>query len=168
MINIIIFKKGDLLKSDCDIILHQANCQTNMGAGIAKQIKNTFPEAFLADKNFPLKQKERFGKFSFAWSKNEKIKGKKLIVNLYGQIYPGKSYNEKEQQERYNALKNSLNSLFFFVKKENEKSGKTLKIGLPYLMGCDLAGGDWKIVEKILKELSEQHKLDLYIYQLEK
>ena len=38
---------GDLLKQDkVDIICHQTNCKGVMGAGIAFQIKRTYPEVF--------------------------------------------------------------------------------------------------------------------------
>lgn len=46
--------RGDLLayalNGKINVIVHGCNCFCNMGAGIAKQIKNTFPEAFDADK----------------------------------------------------------------------------------------------------------------------
>lgn len=45
--------KGDLIKlaldGRFDVIVHGCNCQCAMGAGIAKSIKETFPEAYKAD-----------------------------------------------------------------------------------------------------------------------
>ncbi|HUV50462.1 MAG TPA: hypothetical protein VMW78_05525 [Anaerolineae bacterium] len=45
--------KGDLLKlaidKEFDIIIHGCNCYCTMGAGIAKAIRDTFPEAWDAD-----------------------------------------------------------------------------------------------------------------------
>lgn len=44
---------GDLLKQDkVDIICHQTNCKGVMGAGIAFQIKRTYPEVFKKYKEF--------------------------------------------------------------------------------------------------------------------
>ncbi len=44
---------GDLIKlaltGEFDVIIHGCNCQCEMGAGIAKAIKSTFPEAYQAD-----------------------------------------------------------------------------------------------------------------------
>lgn len=44
---------GDLIKlaltGDFDVIVHGCNCFNTMGAGIAKTIKQTFPEAYQAD-----------------------------------------------------------------------------------------------------------------------
>lgn len=45
--------RGDLIKlakkGKFDIIVHGCNCFCEMGAGIARQIKKTFPEAYRAD-----------------------------------------------------------------------------------------------------------------------
>ena len=43
----ITYKKGNLLNSNCDIIVHQVNCQKVMGSGIAKQIRDRWPEVFV-------------------------------------------------------------------------------------------------------------------------
>ena len=36
--------RGDILRSDTDIIVQQVNCQGVMGAGLAKQIASQYPE----------------------------------------------------------------------------------------------------------------------------
>ena len=38
--------KGDLLSSDVKIRCHQVNCRGVMGAGLALQVKQKYPEAF--------------------------------------------------------------------------------------------------------------------------
>lgn len=49
---------GDLLKQDkVDIICHQTNCKGVMGAGIAFQIKRTYPEVFKSTKSFVMNMK---------------------------------------------------------------------------------------------------------------
>ncbi|MGJ4995019.1 hypothetical protein ACQR0Z_11425 [Bradyrhizobium sp. HKCCYLS3077] len=49
--------KGDLIKlaldGHIDVIVHGCNCQCTMGAGIAKSIKDIFPEAYAADLSTP-------------------------------------------------------------------------------------------------------------------
>ena len=41
------FYKGDLIEdAKVDIVCHQTNCQGVMGAGIAKQIRDTWPRVF--------------------------------------------------------------------------------------------------------------------------
>jgi hypothetical protein len=45
------------------------------------------------------------------------------------------------------------------------KSTKKFKIGLPYLIGCGLAGGDWHIVEELILNVSYQYSHDIYLYR---
>jgi len=156
---------GDLLQSDCTILIHQCNCQRNMGAGIALQIAKKYPEAKQADEQFRYSASERLGKCSVA-----KTKDGKMIVNLYAQKYPGKvKYGniEKEQNERYLAFEKGLRSVLTSLP-TLEKKQFPIKIGLPYLIGCDLAGGDWDVIYGIIKKLAKTYNQDIFLYKLEK
>ena len=147
-------KKGDLLDSDCTVIMHQANCFKTMGAGIAKSIAEKYPEAYLADKSLPLSPAQRLGRFSYA-----KAKDGKTIVNLYGQYGCGKGI-----QTNYDKLESAIYQ--FFTKARKDSSVNLEKVGVPYKIGCGLAGGDWDIVKSILSRQSELHKITIYIYEL--
>lgn len=147
-------EKGDLLDSDCTVIMHQANCFKTMGAGIAKSIAEKYPEAYLADKSFPLSPAQRLGRFSYA-----KAKDGKTVVNLYGQYGCGKGI-----QTNYDKLESAIHQ--FFTKARKDSSVNLEKVGVPYKMGCGLAGGDWAIVKSILNRQSELHKVIIYIYEL--
>ena len=80
-------EKGDLLESDCTVIMHQANCFKTMGAGIAKSIAEKYPEAHLADKSLPLSPTQRLGKFSYAKAEDGKTVGFPYAVEGYGITY---------------------------------------------------------------------------------
>jgi O-acetyl-ADP-ribose deacetylase (regulator of RNase III) len=43
----ITFKRGDLLKSGCEVLVNTTNCVGVMGAGIALQFKRAYPSMFL-------------------------------------------------------------------------------------------------------------------------
>ena len=150
----LIDKKGDLLKSDCTVIMHQANCFSTMGAGIAKSIAKLYPEAKVADKGYQGKPKEKLGKFSMATV--EKV----TIVNLYGQFH----FGAHKKQTNYEMLEKAIDIFFEFAIKNNNINLE--KVGVPYKIGCGLAGGDWDVVKKILERQSEKHKVDIYIYEL--
>lgn len=147
-------EKGDLLESDCTVIMHQANCFKTMGAGIAKSIAEKYPEAHLADKSLPLSPTQRLGKFSYA-----KAEDGKTVVNLYGQYNYGQGI-----QTDYDSLESAIHQ--FFTKAREDSSVNLEKVGVPYKMGCGLAGGDWAIVKSILNRQSEFHKVIIYIYEL--
>ena len=44
--------KGNLLDSNCDYICHQVNCQGVMNSGVAKQIREKWPEVYESYVNF--------------------------------------------------------------------------------------------------------------------
>ncbi len=145
-------QQGDLLQSDCTVIAHQCNCFATMGAGIAKQIKQRYPEAYEADRNFPIPigSRKRLGHFSKARV------GNRLIYNLYGQYRYGRGkHTELTMLEK--AVRSMLEDL-----KEHEG-----KIGFPYRIGAGLAGGDWNEIEEMLERCSEEFERNLYLYRLD-
>lgn len=141
---------GDLIQKakngHFDVIIHGCNCQKNMGAGLAKQIKRHFPLAEKADLEY---LDPRMGDYSLAYDKRYNL----FIINAYTQFWYGPPYgiNEDKRQiyefdrqgKRYGAIKRVL-------KKINDKfAGK--RIGLP-LIGAGLAGGNWEIIRSIIQE----------------
>lgn len=146
----LIHHEGDLLQSDCDAIIHSCNCFNVMGAGIARQIKDKFPEAYLADQRTVKGDVKKLGTYSWARSKN------KIICNLYGQY----NYDGGGRKTNYEAIANGLEA----IKNRFEVLYWWPKIGFPYGMGCGLEGGNWSIVEKII-EVTFADK-DIHIYKL--
>lgn len=145
--------RGDLLESDCDIIVHQANCKGIMGAGIARQIKNKYPQVYKADLEYeiPVSSRDRLGKYSKARVED------KIVVNLYSQFGIGRY----ERQTDYKAVEEGLTLLL-----ENIKSVEDVKIGFPYVIGSGLAGGDAEYIKGLLDRLAKQYKREFYLYKL--
>lgn len=148
-------KQGDLLASDCHIIVHQCNCMGVMGAGIARQIKQKYSKAYYADINFsiPVGSRERLGQYSKARHRG------KLVINLYSQFTYGSGL-----QTDYKAMREGLTKLFDTL--ADEDPGKELKVGMPYLIGAGLAGGDEQVILGILEEISSHYERDIYLYKL--
>lgn len=130
----------DVIKNrECDVVLHVCNCFHTMGAGLALQLKQTFPEVYEADLKTEYNDYNKMGTLSIA-TIDDNIK----IVNMYAQYYFGR----ERRQLDYSALKLCLKKV-----KHYYAYGE---IVYPYLMGCGLAGGDWKIVSEIIDtELSD-------------
>lgn len=120
-----------------EVVIHGCNCQHVMGAGIAKQVKREFPEAFLADINAKL------GSYTFATVGE----GSTIIVNAYTQQYYGRGV-----QVDYLALRSCFRQL------ARDFTGKSM--AYPKI-GAGLAGGDWIVIYEIIKEelLNEDHTL---------
>jgi len=157
--------KGDLLKSDCTVIGHQANCFSTMGAGIARRIALIYPDAKRADLSFPGKPQERLGKCSYAVC--EKMNGEMVVIfNLYGQFDYGR--DPFKIYTNYTALRSALNNMLYTVEELQRRMViSTIKIGLPYGIGAGLANGDWKTIEKLIRDVSHYHNKTIYLYELE-
>lgn len=141
--NMIEHRIGNLLKqNDLYGFIHSANCQCTMGSGIAKEIRETYPEIYQADLNTKRGDSSKLGTFSFS-----KTKDGKIGYNLYGQDkygYNGECYTD------YNAVKNGL------IKIKNhilENVVDKVKIGLPYKMCSTRGGASWEKILKIIEQV---------------
>jgi O-acetyl-ADP-ribose deacetylase (regulator of RNase III) len=151
---------GDLLQQDDHkIIVHQANCQKAMYSGIAGAIRKIYPFAVQADIDFPLSADDRFGHCSgaFGVGKNGLVK---RIYNLYGQFAPGTHKRMTDYVKLRSALMEMMDHLDDIGVKNEEA------VGVPYKIGCGLAGGDWETVETILRDVAHRYLRDIYIYVL--
>lgn len=87
-----------------------------------------------------------------------------LVANLFGEYSFTESIAPYENRHTdYDALKKALLDLKDFCK-DNEIT----EIGIPYKLGCGLAGGDWDgVVYPMLQELfANDLTITLYIYKL--
>lgn len=143
---------GDLirlaLEGQFDVIVHGCNCQCNMGAGIARQIKEAFPEA--AEVDTATKKKDYYKLGLLSWAEIQRGDLRFFVVNAYTQF----SYGEG-CQINYDAIRSTM----LHVKRIF--SGK--RIGYPKI-GAGLGGGDWEKISAIIdQELKgEDHTLVEY------
>lgn len=131
--------QGDLIKKakagEFDVIAHGCNCFCKMGAGIAKDIRLNFPEAWYADKDTKSGDRKKLGTITWAQC------GDVAVVNAYTQF----TYWEKDKVLlEYDALRSC------FEKIKEEFSGKI--IGIPKI-GAGLARGDWNKIVAIIDEV---------------
>ena len=155
---------GDLLKSNLPLIAHQTNCLGVMGAGIAKSIKNKWNIVYTQYANFCKNleySKKLLGKCQICttgWFPT------KYIANLFGEYSFTESVAPYENRHTdYNSLKKALLKLKAFCEDE-----EIIEVGIPYKLGCGLAGGDWDgVVYPMLQELfANDSTITLYIYKL--
>ena len=155
---------GDLLQSNLPLIAHQTNCLGVMGAGIAKAIKNKWSIVYTqyVDKcrhyNY---SKDLLGKCQVCVTEDKPIK---FVANLFGEYSFTESVAPFENRHTdYDALKKSLLHL-----KAICENTEITEIGIPYKLGCGLAGGDWNgVVYPMLQELfANDSTINLYIYKL--
>ncbi|MFP3389481.1 macro domain-containing protein [Brevibacillus sp. SIMBA_040] len=147
----VIIVNGDLLKASEDIIGHQVNCKGVMGSGVAKLIKEKYPEAFefYKDKcNTTADKQELLGMCQLVECTNGKT-----VANLFGQLKYGRG---KEQYTDYSALESALLEL------KNRAMNINSSIALPFNIGCGLANGSWDVVSKMIEEIYSDYDVTLY------
>ena len=132
--------RGDLIKlalaGQFDVIVHGCNCMCAMGAGIAKGIKATFPEAYAADCATPKGAREKLGTISTARIERD---GRVLhVVNAYTQFH----WRGKKPLVDYDAIRS--------VMREVGRRFTGQRIGYPRI-GAGLAGGDWDRIAALIE-----------------
>lgn len=153
------YKKGCLIEAakagEVDAIAHQANCFNTMKSGIAPLIVAYCPEAGEADQKTSRGDIAKLGTTSVGFADDNA-----MIWNLYGQFHygrePGVVYTN------YHALEQALTHMGRWL---YQSSGDN-SIGLPKL-GCGLAGGDWAIVEGLIKKTLVAYGHHVTIYEKE-
>lgn len=140
-----------------DVIVHGCNCFNVMNAGLAKQIKHQFPEAWEADQCTVRGDITKLGNFSFATIELDKGKtrihmGKTLdIINAYIQF----NYGLEKVHIDYEALTLCMRKINHLYKGQS--------IGLPKI-GSGLAQGDWNKIKDIIKtELKDMRVTLVYL-----
>ena len=159
------FKQGDLLQSCADIIAHQVNCQGVMGSGVAKQIRQQFPQAYVWYRRKVMKdfdhRKALLGTMQYVLVS---YKPPCYVANLFAQFDYGSMKGRTEPYTDYQALRSSLMHLNQFANELRAVLGRKPSIAMPYLIGCARGGGDWELVKSIIQDtLSEQ---EVTFYQL--
>ena len=133
--------KGDLLalakEGKFDIIVQGCNCHNVMGSGIARQIREEFPDAWMADQQTLKGDKNKLGHYTIGMG------GRLVIINAYTQYNTAKQAGEDVFD--YHACYEVLNKI-------SERFGKW-RIGLP-MIGMGLAGGDPVRIMNMLEDFA--------------
>lgn len=150
--------KGDILKSEAPIILHQVNCLGVMGAGLAKQIRDQHPSVYTRYKDFVASRTpDDLMGFSL-WTSLSSDGQLPFIVNCFAQRDIGIRTNHTD----YDALKQCFTTTLRIC----EESYDNCKIAIPDHIGCGLAGGDWGIVYSMIEDVFSNYNGDVQIWKL--
>lgn len=134
-----------------DVLVHGCNCDNSMGAGLAKQIREEIPEAWIADED------------------TANVDGDKLLGGISGAVVPRSNGTEfivvNAYTQRhpfghgvlvdYDAVRKA------FRKVKQQFSGQ--RIVYPQI-GAGLARGDWDAIYEIINQelAGENHTLVIY------
>ena len=141
-----------------------------MGAGIAKQIKDRYPQAYEADTKFHNNEYNEGGGWKGAIGQYSKAEiESKFLPNNKGRIYnlyTQSGYSTSERQVHYEhfwqAMKAMQEDLLFI----QHETGDAQILGLPYGISCGLAGGNWQIIEAMINDIFADSLIKTFIVQL--
>ncbi len=143
---------GDLLdQPDLSHVAHQANLYHTFGAGLARQIALKFPYALVEDLATPYGDPAKLGTYSIGVSGDDRPN----VVNLYAQY----SIAGSGVQTDYVALRKALTTLEEFLR----PSDRVARLGLPYRLGCGLAGGSWPHVYGIIEAVFGKSPVEVVV-----
>lgn len=134
--------KGDLIElakaGEFDVIVQGCNCFNTMGSGLARTIKQEFPEAYAADCRTTKGDPSKLGNYSFA-TVNLENQVSLTILNAYTQF----NYWDKGDLFNYEAFQKILDRIkgIDYSTRGCSAEDKGYRWGFP-LIGCGLAGGD--------------------------
>lgn len=141
----------DLFKFKTNVLIHGCNCFNTMGGGIAKLIKDKFPEVYREDCKTQKGDREKLGTFTFTKVQDEnEYKNINYIVNLYSQ-YTHWDINDMFYIDSFKkGLNNIVKHFIELRKKENVK----IHFSFPAI-GLGLANGK---IEEIYMTFCEFNK----------
>ena len=138
----------DITTITSGVIIHSTNCQGVMGSGVALAIKTKWPKVEDRYQTFIANFKARM-RNNHIWSSevllgetnHVKISKELSVINLFGQEYYGR---DGKRYTSYAAWERALPKI----------KGIALdrQIYFPYLVGCALGGGDWRIISAMIEE----------------
>lgn len=155
------FVKGNLLDSDCSYICHQVNCQGVMGAGVAKQISDKWPQVFvsyyekckvIASYNQPARINLGNIQIVALYDDFYATNSHQFVINMFAQEY----YGNQGRFTSYDAFWECLWNIYV-----NCQKGST--IAFPKGIGCGLGGANWNIIYSMIEEvLGDEFKIKIY------
>ncbi len=174
---------GDLLEGDSDLIIQQLNCLCVSPHGLSASIARKYPYANV------YKTRQAVGRRNLAIPEHRPQPGTVVISSsesypyvsgIFGQYDFGKAYNRnnrppyidnsntiitetKELREQW--FENGLAILKDWVARGGYDN-PDFKIGIPYGIGCGLAGGNWTNYHSMLTEFSQGLKCQITLFNL--
>lgn len=150
------YVKGDIVENKYEpeeygVFCHQVNCCKTMDAGLAKQIKEKYPEVYQAyeDREYPY-----LGAIDWVLTHDGRA-----CVNMYAQ----NDYGRSGKHTNYIAFAQCLTELAEYLIPISEDT----IVAFPYGIGCGLGGGDWKVISALIEDFDKMIKQKVYIVKKE-
>lgn len=160
----ILHREGNILNSGADVICHQVNCMGAMNSGVAKAIRQRWPQVYTEYRNAArdLSANDEFCDEELSWMHMHGhiqpvyiSETNQMVINMFAQRgygYDGARYTS------YDAFWTCLCEI-----REHITPGK--KIAFPARIGCVRGGADWTIIQTmIVRVLSNDYDIEFWDY----
>lgn len=138
------YKRGNLLEADELHLVHGCNAQGVMGSGVARAIRDQYPQAYQDYRSAYQDGKVLLGNIISSAQKDGRVVHNAITQEFYGR--DGKTYVS------YWAIAET------FSKLESYNLGQ---IALPKI-GAGLGGGDWRVIEAIIENCLVRTEATVY------
>lgn len=148
------YVKDDITKSNCDIICHQVNCQGAMNSGVAKAIREKWPEVYEYYKVWCDREEDKANLLGEAQGILIEDNPNRYVGNLYAQYnygYNGERYTNYEAF--YNAIEQLANQI---------TDAPKATIAFPYKIGCVRGGANWSIIRTMIEQVFTGRNVTFY------
>jgi O-acetyl-ADP-ribose deacetylase (regulator of RNase III) len=142
-----------------DVIVHGCNTFGSFGAGIAKTIKEEFPEAYEVDLKAFKNKTNHLGTFSVA-----SVGSGQTIVNMYTQETVGWNRIHDCPPVDYTAIYRGFLALNSVLLKASKQTKYFPTVGVPAI-GAGLAKGDLEIIKSLINLATPDLNITLVLYK---
>lgn len=144
---------GNLLDATEDLICHQVNCQGVMGSGVAKAIRDKWPEVY-----------DRYVAYTHTYQGGDLL-GSILIVPI-GNAKGGVINMFSQNNYGYDGSRyTSYDAFYTCLEKIRDNVSRHCSIAFPYKIGSDRGGASWDVIYAMICDVLGDR--DVTIYRLE-
>lgn len=146
---------GDLLEAKENIICHACNCMGVMGSGVAKQIRNKYPQVYegYLERVNEYTQGEDLRKELLGQVHAVVIDENKIVINMFTQYKFG---NDGKQYTNLEAMFKCLLTVRYVAEKNK------ISVAMPYKIGSYRGGAKWDEVEELILRAFNGYEATLY------
>ena len=149
----ITYRQGNLLESGLDAIAHGCNCEGIMNAGIARDLKNKFPQMYREYNSLCSAHLAKPGEYHIYSSQNSPH-----IINLFTQ-------KTIEEGAKIEYIEDSLALLASKLPELKNKDVDIKSLGMPRL-GCGLGRLNWSQVRPVIERNLGNLDIEVIVYSL--
>ena len=142
---------GNITQVNTKYIAHQCNCISQHAFGLARILFKVFPWCNIYSGRVPVGHEDFHPDCPGAISIHGNGEDQRYIINMLGQLWPGKPKYLKDRTDGYRARE----EYFKLCIKEITQIEDLESIAFPVNIGCGVAGGNWKKYKKLIEAFAK-------------